>query len=213
MLEQTHDGAWQLFVTHSTQRMSALHRLGRIGQDEVLLNCVSFLVLCVCIFAPAAFVFTRMYRVHSTYNTLLDERDSDQWLMQQCTQDQFYHNMKQHSDICDSVSARQRDNLLMKACSNVLDETLRDGVAVLTQSVSDAASWAVGRGIVATCICVLVLLFAPTLLLPIFRRHMNRMADKRLQTLHHAPYGQVSYVDSALQRHYTPWHTRDLNNF
>lgn len=191
--------------------MPPLQRIARLGRDDLLVNCVSFIILGSVLSLGMAFAFTRVYMIHARYNELVDERERDGWLIQQCTQDAFYHNMKHHSDICDSVSSRQRDSLVMKATSSVLQETLQNGSSSLYSFVSGMFEWALGRGIVASSFVLIVLLCAPTLMVPMFRRQMNRMADQRLQNLHYAPYGHERYISTAHKRHITPWNDADFS--
>lgn len=203
-------GVEALFLCASMNNMAALQRIARLGRDDLLVNCVSFIMLGSVFSLCAAFVFTRVYMVHARFNELVDERERDAWLLEQCTTDAFYHNMKHHSDICDSVSSRQRDSLLMKATSSVLQETLQSGSSSVYSFMADMFDWALGRGIVASTFIFFVLLCAPTLMVPVFRRQINRMADQRLHNLHHAPYGHERYVSTAHKRHITPWNDHDF---
>lgn len=191
--------------------MPALQRIARMGRDDLLVNCISFVILGSIMALVLAFCFTRMFLIHARYNELLDERERDGWLMEQCTQDAFYHNMKHHSDICDSVSTRHRDFLLMKATSGVLEDTLQTGTASVATSIASMFNWALGRGLVASTFVVFVLLCTPTLMVPMWRRQLNRMADERFHNLHHAPYGRENYVTSAQKRHISPWNDVDFS--
>ena len=179
----------------------------------MLLNCVSFVLLTICVTGPVAFLLTRAYLVHTTYNELIDERERDGWLMEQCTSDAFYHNMKHHSDLCDEISTRHRDSLLLKSVSMVIENTFSQGLGSVLNTVRGIVEWSLGRGFVASCMIMGFLLFAPSLLVPIFRRQLNRMADERLRHLHYGPYGSNHYIDSASQRHIAPWNDKDLHTF
>jgi hypothetical protein len=173
--------------------------------DDLLLNVMSLVLMFACILAPLAFLFTRIYMMHHTYNELISERENDAWLVQQCRHDEFYHNMKHHSSLCDDLTTRRRDSILMTSVQRVIEESYLCGFAPCTETLDAATQWVFGRGLVATGCCVLIMLTMPSFILPCLRRRVNVLADARLRSLHHAPYGHDNYVETALQRNLHPW--------
>ena len=185
--------------------MSAVHRLMRGSCDDVLLNVISTVVLCTIVIVPTAFILSRMHMMHRVYNDMSAEREDSAWLSEQCKFDEFYHNMKQHSTLCDDLSARRRDSIFLNAAEHVIENSYLCGFTSCSQTLEDIALWAMGRGVVATGLFLLMCMSLPSILLPCFRRWGNNMADTRMRALHHAPYGQETYMQTAFQHNLTPW--------
>ena len=76
------------------------------------------LLMWVCMF-----LLSRVHKLHEAYGMLEAERNNDEWLVEQCRKDDFYHNMKHHSSLCDSVQRKQYDILLLRAVERVIEET------------------------------------------------------------------------------------------
>lgn len=144
----------------------------------------------------AMFMVSRLHMLHASYSLLENERENDQWLVEQCKLHEFYHNMKHHSSLCDSVQKKQAEILLLQAMQRVIDETYLCGYescGVLLMKVGD---YMLGRGLVLTACLVLAVIFLPTLLLPMFRRKLNVMADQRMQELYNRPFGDNHYIQT-----------------
>lgn len=179
----------------------------RYGVDDILLNTMSLVLLSICVIAPLAFAFTRLYMLHHTYNALISERDNDSWLLQQCQHHEFYHNMKHHSSLCDDLSTRRRDSILMTSIQRVIEDSYMCGFEPCTASLDALAQWMMGRGFVVMVGGTIAMLTIPSAVLPCLRRRMNVIADNRLRQLHHAPYGHNNYNETAFDRRMSPWNT------
>lgn len=140
------------------------------------------------------FLVSRLHMLHASYSVLENERDNDVWLVEQCKLHEFYHNMKHHSSLCDSVQKKQGEILLLLAMQRVIDETYLCGYESCGTLMMKVGDYMLGRGLVLTGCLVLAVLLLPTLLLPIFRRKLNVMADHRMQELYNRPYGDGHYL-------------------
>jgi hypothetical protein len=190
---------------HSSPSMSVVRSMLRNASDDVVQNITSFVILSIVILMPSVFLLSRMHMLLVTYNDLLTESENSVWLLQQCKHDEFYHNLKQHSSLCDDLSARQRDSILLNAMEHVIENSYMCGFSSCVQIIEDVAAWAMGRGVFVVIMLILFLSSLPSLLVPCLRRRANTMADTRLRSLHHAPYGHDAYVQSAYDRHMIPW--------
>jgi hypothetical protein len=142
----------------------------------------------------AMFIVSRIHIWHEVYSKFKAERDNDVWLVEQCKLHEFYHNMKHHSTLCDSVNHKQTQILLLLSLEQVIEQTYLCGYQSCGQLLVQLGDYLLGRGLILTGVLIVVVLFLPTLLLPLFRRHMNVMADHRMQQLYNRPYGDSHYL-------------------
>lgn len=182
-----------------------MHRLVRLGTDDLLLNIASIVLLTLCILVPGTFVLSRMHMLYTVYNIKLQERENSMWLLQQCKQDEFYHNMKHHSSLCDELQMHSRDSVLFDAVEHVIQNSYLCGYESCTSTMDSFLRWATGRGIVMTILFGTIGLIMPSILFPCLRRRVNVMAEERLHSIHHAPYGYDRYVENARRRNIVPW--------
>lgn len=177
-----------------TSPISPLKRIIRWSKDDLLLNLASFALLLMLIIGPLLFLFSRVYLFQATYAELVQERDNNEWLVGQCQRDDFYHNMKHHSTLCDEVEQQQRQSVLMKAMSRVVEKTYLCGYQSCSVTIESFLLWASKDGFWIIVVFVIGFVVLPAYALPMVRRRFNKIADDRLFALHHAPYGHNHYV-------------------
>jgi len=97
--------------------------------------------------------------------------------------------MKQHSALCDDVAHKARDVLALKAFQHVIDHSYLCGYDPCSEILDRIAQWAVGRGLVFTLAAIALLVFGPVMLLPMYRRQLNALADERIKHLYDAGAG------------------------
>jgi len=149
------------------------------------------------------FVLSRVHMLHLSYTSLSVQREDERWLLQQCSTHEFYHNMKQHSSLCDDLSTLSRSSVLLSAVQHVLDHTYLCGYTPCHELLDASLSWLLGKGLAVTAVVALIVLLFPTLFVPIFRSNMNQLADRRMHQLYNAPYGTNHYGASH------PWSGED----
>ena len=132
--------------------------------------------------------------LHAQYSNLVQKRSDEAWLQKQCQMHEFYHNMKQHSGLCDEVEERTRTVLILEAVEHVVQNTYLCGYDPCITVLEHVVLWMAGRGLPFTVIFVILIVSLPACTLPLMRKHLNHMADQRVRELHYAPYGMDHYV-------------------
>jgi len=153
------------------------------------------------------FLLSRVHMLHLSYTERAQQREDERWLLQQCATDEFYHNMKQHSSLCDDLSTLSRSNLMLGAVQHVVDHTFLCGYTPCHELFDATVTWLLGKGLAVTAVVALVVLFFPTLFVPILRSNMNHLADRRMHQLYNAPYGTHHYGATH------PWMLEDEDKF
>jgi len=139
------------------------------------------------------FVISRVHMLHLSFTALKQQREDESWLLGQCTTHEFYHNLKQHSSLCDDLAVASRGSLLLNAVQHVVDNTFLCGYTPCHVLLDATLAWLLGKGLVVTALLALAVLLFPTLFLPIVRSNMNYLADRRMHQLYNAPYGTGHY--------------------
>ena len=149
------------------------------------------------------FALSRAHMVLQAYTDLAEVREDESWLREQCSTTEFYSRLKQHSALCDDVAHRHRDIMLLQAIKYTIDHSFLCGYDPCAELLDRLALWAVGRGLMFTLSLVAVCVFGPVCLLPVYRRHLNSVADERIREQYYAPVLQDS-THHALRarRHY-----------
>jgi len=153
------------------------------------------------------FVVSRVHMLHLSHSALTQQREDEHWLLRQCASDEFYHNMKQHSSLCDDLSALSRSSVLLSAVQHVIDHTYLCGYTPCHELLDATVAWLLGKGLAVTGVAALAVLLFPTLFVPILRSNVNSFADRRMRQLYNAPYGTIHYGASH------PWSGEDEGTF
>ena len=139
------------------------------------------------------FFLSRVYLFQSEYNSLRQRRENDLWLLRQCEHDEFYHNMKHHSELCDHLASERRDSLFLLALHRVAMETYLCGYEPCHVLIDGALTWALGRGLVVSCLAVVMLVFMPMLVYPHARAYYFRARRAQARHALHDPYNRLQY--------------------
>ena len=142
------------------------------------------------------FMVSRIHILHEAYAAGIQLRDDESWLLQQCESHDFYHNMKQHSGLCDEVKAKHNSIVFLDALQHVVNNTYLCGYEPCSTFVTTLIDWALGRGAMITIWAAAMMLVLPTLFVPIWRRFLNTQADHRMHQLYHKPYGETHYIQN-----------------
>jgi hypothetical protein len=142
------------------------------------------------------FLVTRVHMFQSAFASEQQQRENDQWLLAQCADDAFYHNMRHHSDICEQVSQGGFRSTWLSAVDHVVRHTHACGYQSCVSIVEDTLSWVLGRGLLFGVGALVLLVLAPTLTLPLMRLHMLHSAKypeetDRIRTLRYAALGPL----------------------
>jgi hypothetical protein len=130
------------------------------------------------------FMLTRVHMLHSAISRLSTERNNERWLLHQCQHDEFYHNMKHHSALCDEVSTKADDVLLLHAIREVVENSYVCGFYSCVDIVDVAIASTAKQSMYVLTSAVCVLILAPSLLFPLWRRSlggvMSTIAERRI---------------------------------
>jgi len=147
------------------------------------------------------FALSRAHMTLQAYTDLSEVREDESWLREQCRTTEFYSRLKQHSALCDDVAHRHRDIMLLQAVKHTIDHSYLCGYDPCAELLDRLALWAVGRGLCFTLSLLAVCVFGPVCLLPVYRRHLNSVADERIRAQYYAPVLQDSAHGPARARH------------
>eukprot|EP00960_Hanusia_phi_P005492 159808-Hanusia_phi.AAC.4 len=144
------------------------------------------------------FLFSRVFMFYSEYQAASEvaQREDDEWLRVKCKDPEFFHKIKQHTDLCLKVEANAMRSCALVALNRVFTSTYLCGYNSCADYASAALLWFMGLSIPALVLTGLVVLFVPTLLYPVYNAHLNRIADRRVLSLYNAPYGLQHYASS-----------------
>jgi hypothetical protein len=176
--------------------MYATRSFGLVASRVALSTSAAFLVSLVLSLWLLLFILSRIHMLPISYSAQSQKREDERWLLQQCDIHEFYHNMKQHSSLCDDLSVTSRSSLLLGAVQHVVDHTYLCGYTPCHELLDATISWLLGKGLAVTALVALALLLFPTLFVPILRSNMNHLADRRMHQLYNAPYGTIHYGKS-----------------
>jgi len=159
-----------------------------------------FVFGCMLSLYVTLFIVSRIHLLHEAYVAGHQSRDDEAWLLQQCEQHEFYHNMKQHSGLCDEIKTKHNSIIFLDALQHVVNNTYLCGYSPCSSVVTALVDYAMGRGAMITLWAAGVMLVMPTFFVPFWRRFINAQADHRMNQLYHRPYGDQHY----LERHDPP---------
>ena len=134
-----------------------------------------------CLYVPllalmlwlAGFVLTRVQVYSDALVVEQQRRKHEEWLMQQCTSPEFYANMKHHSALCDEVEAHARGSVHLVAAIQLIQNTYLCGYAPCSTVIDHVLLWVTGHGLLFSGLILALVLLTPTLLVPLYRQHVN----------------------------------------
>jgi len=74
--------------------MHILAQLSQVGKNAVSIITISWISM---------LIIGRIYDFHVSYIAFLEQIKGESWLLQQCEDDHFFHNMQYHTDVCATV--------------------------------------------------------------------------------------------------------------
>ena len=175
--------------------MLTMRRDARLISNTCFYMPVLALVLWVC-----GFAITRVQLYAEALVVEQQRRKHEEWLMEQCKSPDFYANMKHHSALCDQVEAHARGSVHLVAAIQLIQNTYLCGYAPCGAVIDDALLWITGHGVLFGGLLVALLLLTPTLLVPLYRQHVNCAAEKYIADRIHMPYGEQHFFHPGHRR-------------
>lgn len=153
------------------------------GSRFSLSNCWA----CIVVFWLVSFGLTRMHMFQHAYSHKLQEHNNNEWLREQCSLSEFYHNMKHHSNICEDVTSATYESIWLNAADHVAQNSYLCGYTPCGHVVEQLFEWLLGGGFVVTFTVCISLLVLPSLFIPFLREKSNSMIDVRRQAMLESP--------------------------
>jgi hypothetical protein len=111
-------------------------------------------------------VVSRVFIFHEAYTSHLAKIVDEMWLTQQCNTPEFYSNIRQHTDLCETVYATSRSNAFLVALNAMAVNTYACGTASCTEVLK---SIFVTLGWQTAAVVVILFIFAPNMLVFIYK--------------------------------------------
>jgi len=126
---------------------------------------IKLMVICVGVFWVVSFGVSRLFIFHEAYNVFLRVLKDEEWLRGQCALPEFYSNLRQHTDLCNTVRLNAERSPLLVALNEVANTAHLCGRYTCAEALTmlSGAGWPALLGLVA------VLVVAPSLIVRIAR--------------------------------------------
>lgn len=144
----------------------------------------------------AMFAFSRLFMLYNEYQSELAMRADDEWLRSKCKDPEFFHNMKQHTDLCIKVEQNGRKSCAMVAINNVIAGTYLCGYKSCADYAASLLQWIMSLSLPFILAATALFLLTPTMLYPMYSAYLNRLADRRMLSLYNTPYGMQHYMET-----------------
>ena len=147
----------------------------------MLASMLKLMIICMTTFWIVSFSVGRFFVFYEAYTSALRVVRDEAWIRAQCADPQFYSNLKQHSDLCQSVQINFERSPLLVALNAVSETAHLCGRYSCTDNLM-----AISRGGWPVILSVgFVSLLAPTLLVQVMRLLMSSKVSD-LPTSYHA---------------------------
>lgn len=144
-----------------------LRHIGNVMQNATSIVFVSWL---------SVILVGRVFEFHTEYIAFVDQVASEKWLLDQCNDDNFYHNMAYHTDVCVQVQSNNKISPILYAMNASLANMKMCGF----YHCETILSMVYTGGFPVVICCILLYILAPSFLLPIFRSGYERRQERIL---------------------------------
>ena len=86
-------------MAHEAANMGILEKVASIPKNVCSVISVSWISI---------LIVGRIYDFHVAYVSFLEQIKSEKWLLEHCEDDDFFHNLQHHTDVCRDVVANSR---------------------------------------------------------------------------------------------------------
>ena len=119
----------------------------------------------------------RIYDFHQIYIKFIDQTNSEKWLLEQCSDDHFFHNMAYHTDVCMQVFTNSQLSPLLYAINASMQNLKMCGI----YDCSTVLQMLYTGGIPVFICVILLYVLTPSFLIPwihvAYARHEQRRFD------------------------------------
>jgi hypothetical protein len=150
----------------------------------IFASMLKLMIICLTTFWIVSFSVGRFFVFYEAYTSALRVVRDEAWIRTQCSDPQFYSNLKQHSDLCQSVQINFERSPLLVALNAVSETAYLCGRYSCVESLT-----AISRGGWPVIVSVgFISLLAPTILVQIMRVLMR--GDHHLPTTYNNHAGK-----------------------
>jgi hypothetical protein len=131
----------------------------------VVASMIKLMVLCLGVFWVISFSVGRIFIFYEAYTAFVSVLKDEEWLRVQCASPEFYSNMRQHTELCNTVMFNAARSPLLIALNEVASTAHlcgRNSCADAVLSLSNA-----GWPVIVTAVAVLLIM--PTILVRVAR--------------------------------------------
>ena len=147
----------------------------------MLASMIKIIIVCLTTFWIVSFSMGRFFVFYEAYTSALRLVRDEAWIRTQCADPQFYSNLKQHSDLCQSVQINFERSPLLVALNAVSETAHLCGRYSCTDNLA-----AISRGGWPLILSVgFFSLLAPTLLVQVMRLLMSSRGGSDLPLNYH----------------------------
>jgi hypothetical protein len=146
--------------------LGSTYHLGMGTPATALSSLIHTVVVWFGVLWVSALCISRIYMFHEAYQTIIQHMENDSRLRQMCLDPEFYSIIKQHADVCIQVQKDAEVNPWLKALNIALAAPTLCG----QEACSDIITRVCVRGGWTAVVCaLLVIIFSPHVLMPLFR--------------------------------------------
>lgn len=165
----------------------------KVMMHDICINIVLGCLVGMIVLVASLFIVSRAYIFQHELNVLKTERANEAWLLQQCEDDTFYHEMKHHSTLCDEVNVNSRDDIYLLAIKRVSQKTYLCGDSPCSEMLEDMFTWLLGRGFIVTAAFCAVCLAIPSLTMSCWNSFGRQVSAFRHRNCHN--YYELLHVN------------------
>ena len=148
----------------------------------MLASMLKLMIICLTTFWIVSFSVGRFFVFYEAYTSALRLVRDEAWIRAQCSDPQFYSNLKQHSDLCQSVQINFERSPLLVALNAVSETAYLCGRYSCAENLA-----AISRGGWPVIVCAGIFsLLAPTILVQAMRLLMSSKGSELPTSSYHA---------------------------
>lgn len=152
-------------------------------------------------------VVSGIYNFHLAYSSHTAKKNDDKWLLTKCSEPDFFIRLKQHTDLCDSITKNAQSNAILFALNQVVSTTHVCGSRSCFEIASDIVNklgWqaVLLLGIVAVVVAHTTITLLRTYMYSRINRHEGFFSSSKY---HNRRYPMLDLDDDYNDDNYEQW--------
>lgn len=159
-----------MYIFHASPRLNMMGIITGAIRNSLTIFFVSWI---------SVLLVGRIFDFHQIYISFIDQIKGEQWLLEQCQNDHFFHNMAYHTDVCHQVIANSQISPVLYAIHGSVNNMKLCGFYDC-----HTFSLLVYKGGVPVVVCVVLLyVLTPSFLMPwlnnVYDHHQQKCFEDR----------------------------------